>query len=328
MDLDAVDHGHRGRSTTGRRAVLTSGLAVAALAIGAGATWASNVGNGTPGGASASGPGASVTTPAADPAGGSVEVSGPDGLPTTPVKVEAGGRLVVRLTEQAGSTGYSWAVGSTPGFLRLAGDTTVPASDPMPGAPGEHVFTFQVARAGTGTLSFALRRPWESGAAARTADLIVTTTTTTTGGDGTAPPPTTTTTTPAPSTTPAEPSPTTTRNPDPSTPAPSATVVVRGPDGLPAAVSVLVGGRLVVRLSEQAGSTGYSWAPRSVPKGLRLVGNRVIAATGGMPGAPGERVLTFAVTRAGTAKLSFVLVRPWSPDAPAKTVSLTVTAAS
>ncbi|HET9655775.1 MAG TPA: protease inhibitor I42 family protein [Kineosporiaceae bacterium] len=102
-----------------------------------------------------------TTTPAGKPPAGprTVEVSGPGKLPAGPVQARVGDRVVVHLTEQAGSTGYSWSATTVPAGLTPAGDTVVPGPA-VPGAPGEHTFTFQVTQAGTGTLKFTLARPW------------------------------------------------------------------------------------------------------------------------------------------------------------------------
>jgi predicted secreted protein len=123
------------------------------------------------------------------------------------------------------------------------------------------------------------------------------------------------------------PIPSTTEMPDPGA---AGIVDLHGPDGLPSEVAVKVGGLLVVHLKEQAGSTGYSWTTQEVPTVLRPVNDQVISrpSPSGMTGVPDEHVFTFAVTEAGTGQLSFALLRPWLPNNPAQTVSLTVTAES
>lgn len=164
--------GRRDRSTTKRRAVLASGLAVAVLAVGAGTTWAATT-HGTDSGsiATRTGTAAAVIDAARHPAR-QIDVRGPEGLPKKPVALRVGDRIVVHLREQAGSTGYSWMARSVPKSLRAAGDKVHPGAG-IPGAVEEHTFTFRATRAGSGTLTFSLRRPWESAPAA-TATLSVT----------------------------------------------------------------------------------------------------------------------------------------------------------
>jgi predicted secreted protein len=293
--------GMRGQSANRTRVALTSGLALAVLTVGAGATWASTTDGTASGGTSVSRPSAGRTTPAAvapsatkgavspvpivtsptsNPAG-QVDVYGPDNLPTTPVGVKAGDKLVVHLSEQAGSTGYSWSATSVPKNLSVLGNKVV-AGTGMPGAVGEHTFTYQVDKARWGSLSFALRRAGSSHAAKRVTIRIIPTVT-------------------------------------------SRTVDVYGPEKLPTTpVQMRVGDKLVVHLTEQAGSTGYSWAATSTPKNLSVVGDETLPGAD-MPGAAGEHTFTYQVSKAGTGRLSFSLRRPWE-STPATTVTLAVAA--
>jgi predicted secreted protein len=116
----------------------------------------------TGGSATSTAPRPAPVAPTAAAPAGDVVVHGPDGLPTAPVHLRAGQRLVVQLQEQAGSTGYSWAVAQTGTGLDPAGDKLVPAATPMPGAVSPHVFSFTGGKPGSTTLTFPLRRPWES----------------------------------------------------------------------------------------------------------------------------------------------------------------------
>lgn len=66
----------------------------------------------------------------------------------------------VRL-ERAAGTGYDWEVATLPGDVRLVSATEAPKGGPRPGGPVEDRFAFVVDEAGTFTLVFVLRRPWE-----------------------------------------------------------------------------------------------------------------------------------------------------------------------
>jgi len=79
------------------------------------------------------------------------------------VQVEKGGTLIVTLEGNPGSTGYSWGLESgNDAVLRPQGNFTftAPASN-LIGAPGKFEFKFTAASAGTATLKFANKRPWE-----------------------------------------------------------------------------------------------------------------------------------------------------------------------
>jgi len=70
--------------------------------------------------------------------------------------------LFVRIQAQAG-TGYSWAVTTVPSFLRLSQEHTKPTGLTIPGGPEVQLFTFKPISSGNALLSFAYRRPWETG---------------------------------------------------------------------------------------------------------------------------------------------------------------------
>jgi len=79
------------------------------------------------------------------------------------VQVEKGGTLIVTLEGNPGSTGYSWGLESgNDAVLKPQGNFTftAPASN-LIGAPGKFEFKFTAASAGTATLKFANKRPWE-----------------------------------------------------------------------------------------------------------------------------------------------------------------------
>ena len=61
------------------------------------------------------------------------------------------------------SAGYVWEPDSLPRGIELSGSESVPPGpDDRPGDPGTQVFRFRSLEAGDATLSFALKRPWES----------------------------------------------------------------------------------------------------------------------------------------------------------------------
>ena len=293
-EFGSCDRGNS-RSSTARRVKLASGLTVATVVAVAGAMWAGTTAQATASRLSATT--AATTTTGTNGAGPTdtgrategqrVDISGPDGLPTSPVTVTKGGDLVVHLKERAGSTGHSWSVSINGSGLELTGDVVAPAPVPQPGAAGEHIFTFHAKRSGPATLTFDLARPWEH-EPARTVSVTVVV------GKG---------------------------NPHP---APLAsTVDVYGPDKLPTApVEVDTGNTLAVHLTEQAGSTGYSWSPADVPDNLSLTGESFVAGSA-MPGSVGQHIFTFRVNGAGQTTLTFKLARPWEHE-PASKISLTV----
>jgi predicted secreted protein len=92
------------------------------------------------------------------------------------IDLAAGDRLTVRLAETPG-TGYRWEIapGADPGLagglsavLTGEGDRFAASESalPRPGVGGLRIFSFRAGEAGTATLSFRLRRPWEAEAAA------------------------------------------------------------------------------------------------------------------------------------------------------------------
>lgn len=65
--------------------------------------------------------------------------------------VDSGDVIEVTLESNA-STGYGWQITAMPEFVELSGDEYVAADSDLVGAPGTHVFTFQVIEAGAGIL--------------------------------------------------------------------------------------------------------------------------------------------------------------------------------
>ena len=90
----------------------------------------------------------------------------PDGVETftsgdTQVNVKLGAKFVISLPETAG-TGYQWnaAGGSAAGtYVDLFDDAFVPDNPDMAGSSGVRNFTYDTAKAGSGTLTFELLPP-------------------------------------------------------------------------------------------------------------------------------------------------------------------------
>jgi inhibitor of cysteine peptidase len=79
------------------------------------------------------------------------------------VELTVGGELVVDLEENV-TTGYSWRVDVTPGFLQVtANEQKVAAATGAVGAAGRHIVTWKATRAGTGEVVLTYLRPWEQG---------------------------------------------------------------------------------------------------------------------------------------------------------------------
>ena len=91
------------------------------------------------------------------------------------VAIAQDGTLILALASNP-STGYRWEVTSLPGFLEQQGEPSyVPpgSTQPVLGASGTEVFTFEAVQAGAATLELAYRRSFESGPAERTFSIEV-----------------------------------------------------------------------------------------------------------------------------------------------------------
>jgi inhibitor of cysteine peptidase len=97
--------------------------------------------------------GASTTT-----AGGGVTVTEPG-----PVSLKPGEQATIILDSNP-TTGYSWELTSAPdtAVVRVVSDTYVPPSTQVPGAGGTQEIRIEGVAAGTATLEFGYRRPWET----------------------------------------------------------------------------------------------------------------------------------------------------------------------
>lgn len=79
------------------------------------------------------------------------------------IQAALGSTVVVTLEGNPGSTGYLWGLESgNDAVLKPQGDFTFTASTSnLIGAPGKFEFKFTAASAGSATLKFANKRPWE-----------------------------------------------------------------------------------------------------------------------------------------------------------------------
>ena len=78
------------------------------------------------------------------------------------LEIAKGGTVVVTLEGNPGSTGYLWGLeAGNDAVLKPAGDYKFTSTSNMPGAGGKFEFRFTAAGAGTATLKFANKRPWE-----------------------------------------------------------------------------------------------------------------------------------------------------------------------
>jgi predicted secreted protein len=89
------------------------------------------------------------------------------------VDLAVGDTLEVRV-RQIGGTGYQWSVVEVPTVLSAGGEARVTgeAASGMPGAASDVVFEFATAASGSGVLTLALARVWES-APIETIEIVV-----------------------------------------------------------------------------------------------------------------------------------------------------------
>lgn len=85
------------------------------------------------------------------------------------ISEEAGSQFCVIL-ESNPSTGYTWRINPSHDkeVLEFIGAGYDAPKEPMPGASGEEVFTFQVMKPGQTQISFSYIRPWEPESSGKT----------------------------------------------------------------------------------------------------------------------------------------------------------------
>ena len=134
-----------------RLAAVALCVPVAALAAGCSSSSDSSTADST---TTTTAAGASTTT-----AGGGVTVTEPG-----PVSLKPGEQATIILDSNP-TTGYSWELTSAPdtAVVRVVSDTYVPPSTQVPGAGGTQEIRIEGVAAGTATLEFGYRRPWETG---------------------------------------------------------------------------------------------------------------------------------------------------------------------
>jgi inhibitor of cysteine peptidase len=88
-------------------------------------------------------------------------------------------------------------------------------------------------------------------------------------------------------------------------------------------VSLNSGDTVILELEENP-TTGYVWKVEELDSRiLELTGEDLHAAGGGI-GAGGTRKMTFKAIGAGASLLRLKCARPWEPDAPSSTFSVTI----
>lgn len=90
----------------------------------------------------------------------------------SPVFVRESEHVLVAL-EGNPTTGFGWEVTERPGFLMPVEGTAYRSSSELPGAGGTFFFRYEATEPGTGTLSFAYRRPWETAPPEREVGLLI-----------------------------------------------------------------------------------------------------------------------------------------------------------
>jgi predicted secreted protein len=90
-------------------------------------------------------------------------------------------------------------------------------------------------------------------------------------------------------------------------------------------VDANVGTPFVVRLASNP-TTGYSWSVKTNPPGVTFLKSTYEEPKTDKAGAPGQQLLTFKPTQAGTSKLELVYDRPFAPTEPSKSLTFSVDA--
>ena len=85
------------------------------------------------------------------------------------------------------------------------------------------------------------------------------------------------------------------------------------------AISANAGSEIVLSLSENSGSTGYSWRAQVDSVYLSQVSDDFKAPSDPIPGKAGTRFIKFKALKAGQTKITMLLERPWEKDKPAET---------
>lgn len=91
-------------------------------------------------------------------------------------------------------------------------------------------------------------------------------------------------------------------------------------------VDATVGKDFVVRLKSNP-TTGYQWSVKQAGAGVRFIASTYEAPKQDAAGAPGQQLLKFEATKAGTWKVDLAYERPFAPDEPGKALSFSVDAA-
>ena len=206
----------------------------------------------------------------------------------TTIAVQVGDILKVVLKGNP-TTGYGWYAdlsGEDAALLQQVGEPAYVADSDLIGAGGTYTFTFRVLQAGTARLALVYERSWEDVPPLQTFEVTVE----------------------------AENAPTSVPE----------VVLDATYDGM--SISVVTGDLIEVALKGNP-TTGYGWSAKLTTEDaaiLEQVGEPAYVADSDLIGAGGTYTFTFRALAAGEAQLHLVYARPWVPEAPAGTFTVTV----
>jgi inhibitor of cysteine peptidase len=90
-------------------------------------------------------------------------------------------------------------------------------------------------------------------------------------------------------------------------------------------VDATVGKNFVIKL-ESNPTTGYEWAVKGTPENVTFISSNYQKPSSDAVGAPGQQLLTFKATKAGTWPVALVYERPFAKNEPGKSMSFSVDA--
>jgi inhibitor of cysteine peptidase len=90
-------------------------------------------------------------------------------------------------------------------------------------------------------------------------------------------------------------------------------------------VDATVGKDFVIKL-ESNPTTGYEWAVKGTPENVTFISSNYQKPSSDAMGAPGQQLLTFKATKAGSWPVALVYERPFDKTEPGKSMDFTVDA--
>jgi predicted secreted protein len=90
-------------------------------------------------------------------------------------------------------------------------------------------------------------------------------------------------------------------------------------------VDATVNKNFVIKLDSNP-TTGYEWSVKGTPKNVTFISSNYQKPSSDAVGAPGQQLLTFKATKAGTWPVALVYERPFAPNEPGKSMSFSVNA--